>query len=55
MMDAVHPQSGKLQTDGATVQGHMVYSEAVFFWRYRKGGTGRSYLALSQPLPLRHS
>ena len=52
MMDAVHPQSGKLQTDRATVQRHMVYSEAVVFWRYRKGETGRNYLALSQLLPL---
>ena len=26
-VDAVHPQSGKFQTDRATVQGHMVHSE----------------------------
>ena len=40
MVDAVHPQSGKYQTDRATVQGHMVYSEVVVFRRYKKGGTG---------------
>ena len=40
MVDAAHPQSGKFQTDRATVQGHMVYSEVVVFWRYKKGGTG---------------
>ena len=39
MVDAVHPRSGKLQTDRATVQGHMVYSEAVVLWRDREGGT----------------
>ena len=51
MVDAVLPQSGKLQTDRATVQGHMVYSEAVVFWRYRKGGTGSSYLAIVTASP----
>ena len=28
-VDAVHPQSGKFQTDRATVQGHMVHSAEV--------------------------
>ena len=40
MVDAAHPQSKRFQTDRATVQGHMVYSEVVVFWRYKKGGTG---------------
>ena len=40
MVDVVHPQSGKYQTDRATVQGHMEYSEVVVFRRYKKGGTG---------------
>ena len=40
MVDAVHPQSGKYQTDRATVQGHVEYSEVVVLRRYKKGGTG---------------
>ena len=40
IVDAVHPQSGKFQTDRATVQGHRVHSEVGVFWRYKKGGNG---------------
>ena len=38
-VDAVHPQSGKFETNRATVQGHMGHSEEVVFWRYKEGGT----------------
>ena len=51
MADAVTPQSGKLQTDRATVQGHMVVSAVVVFGRYIKGGTGSSYLAIVTASP----
>ena len=29
MVDAAHPQSGKVQTNRATVQGHLVHSAEV--------------------------
>ena len=45
-VDAVHPQSGKFQTDRATVQGHMVHSAEVVSWRYKKGERFCSYLAI---------
>ena len=44
-VDAVHPQSGKFQTDRATVQGHMVHSEEVVSWRYKQGERFCSYIA----------
>ena len=46
MVDAVHPQSGKYQTECATVQGHMEYSEVVVFRRYNKGERLSSYQAM---------
>ena len=45
-MDVVHPQSGKFQTDRATVQGHLVHSAEVVSWRYKKGERHCSYLAI---------
>ena len=42
----MHPQSGKFQTDRATVQGHMVRSAEVVSWRYKKGERYCSYLAI---------
>ena len=40
MVDAVHPQSGKFQTDRATVQGHMVHSEVLSSGGTTKRGNG---------------
>ena len=42
----MHPQSGKFQTNRATVQGHMVHSAEVVSWRYQKGERYCSYLAI---------
>ena len=42
----MHPQPGKLHTDRATVQGHMVHSAGVVSWRYKKGERFCSCLAI---------
>ena len=46
MVDAAHPQSGKYQTDRATVQGHMVYSGGCLLEVQKKGERVSSYLAM---------